>query len=140
MTDADDAIRKILFGIEEPPAKSLFDQLLCIRNDAPPVSLPSVNSAQPIRPVGAGLDRLGKMPAVPLSSLTAMPLPPPPSPKGIRFSDAFFTEPSPFDSWLPTTAGIYAILVWDFACSPRPFRPIYFWEGDKFAIESPEVA
>lgn len=51
----------------------------------------------------------------------------PPTPVGIFFQTAYFSEPKPLPfSSLPNLPGIYAILVMDFACKPRPYRPIYF--------------
>jgi hypothetical protein len=52
---------------------------------------------------------------------------------GIRFNNRTFTEPAPFGLALPPVAsGIYAVLVADASCSPRPFRAIYFGESGNF--------
>ena len=48
---------------------------------------------------------------------------------GLHFLDRYFTEPMAFGSGLlPSSAGVYAILVSDPAWQPRPYRPIYFGE------------
>ena len=61
-----------------------------------------------------------------LMGLAEPPAPVPP-PKGIRFLDRSFSEPTVFASaWLPPSPGVYAMLVVDAACSPRPFRVLYF--------------
>lgn len=53
---------------------------------------------------------------------------------GLRFLDRYFTEPTAFaDSWLPSSAGVYAILVSDPSWQPRPYRPIYFGEAGDLA-------
>ncbi len=52
---------------------------------------------------------------------------------GIRFSNRTFTEPVPFALAVPpVSSGIYAILVPDALCRPRPFRSIYFGESGNF--------
>ena len=52
---------------------------------------------------------------------------------GIAFSNRAFTEPAPFSLALaPVSSGIYAILVPDDSCQPRPFRAIYFGESGNF--------
>ena len=52
---------------------------------------------------------------------------------GIRFNNRTFTEPAPFPVAIPPVAsGIYAILVLDESCRPRPFRAIYFGESGNF--------
>lgn len=53
---------------------------------------------------------------------------------GIRFNNRIFTEPEPFSMALPpVSSGIYAILVADDSCGPRPFRAIYFGESGNFS-------
>lgn len=53
---------------------------------------------------------------------------------GIRFDNCIFTEPVPFSMILPpVSSGVYAILVPDAVCRPRPFRAIYFGEADDFS-------
>jgi hypothetical protein len=53
---------------------------------------------------------------------------------GIRFNNRVFTEPVPFSLALPpVSSGIYAILVPDASCRPRPFRVIYFGESRNFS-------
>jgi hypothetical protein len=53
---------------------------------------------------------------------------------GIRFNNRVFTEPVPFSLALPpVSSGIYAILVPDTSCRPRPFRVIYFGESCNFS-------
>jgi hypothetical protein len=52
---------------------------------------------------------------------------------GIRFNNRIFTEPVPFALAIPpVSSGIYAILVADALCRPRPFRAIYFGESGNF--------
>jgi hypothetical protein len=52
---------------------------------------------------------------------------------GIRFNNQTFTEPVPFPPALPpVSSGIYAILVPDADCTPRPYRVIYFGESGNF--------
>ncbi|MBX9962855.1 MAG: hypothetical protein K2Y35_07370 [Burkholderiales bacterium] len=52
----------------------------------------------------------------------------------IKFSDVVFEEPVLAWLWTPPRiGGLYAILVPDSRCSPRPFRPIYFGETEDFA-------
>lgn len=53
---------------------------------------------------------------------------------GIRFDNRVFTEPLPFSLALPpVSSGIYAVLVVDSACRPRPFRALYFGETHDFS-------
>jgi len=57
-----------------------------------------------------------------------------PSRAGIRFNNRIFTAPAPFSLALPpVSSGIYAILVRDVSCRPRPFRAIYFGESGDFS-------
>jgi hypothetical protein len=49
---------------------------------------------------------------------------------GLRFLDRYFTEPIALGTGLlPSSAGVYAILVSDPGWQPRPYRPIYFGEA-----------
>ena len=58
-------------------------------------------------------------------------------PRGIRFQDKNFTEPTAFASaWLPSSPGIYAILVYDASCKPRPYRVIYFGQARDLAARA----
>jgi hypothetical protein len=77
----------------------------------------------PEPPTGGTLNALSG-----LSGLYGAPKPQPPlRPRGIRFQDKIFSEPKAFASaWLPPSPGIYAILVYDASCKPRPYRVIYF--------------
>lgn len=53
---------------------------------------------------------------------------------GLHFLDRYFTEPMAFGSGsLPSSAGVYAILMSDAAWQPRPYRPIYFGEAADLA-------
>jgi len=64
-----------------------------------------------------------------ISRLFGMAAPPPlaPAPTGLRFKDRYFSEPSAFGSaFIPKLSGLYAIVVFDLSCSPRPYRVIYF--------------
>ena len=48
----------------------------------------------------------------------------------IKFSSYAFNEPMPVTLWTPPyRAGLYAMLVPDGSCRPRPFRIIYFGES-----------
>jgi len=53
-----------------------------------------------------------------------------PKPDGIFFNNLRFSEPILF-RWASPLAwsGLYAVLVFDPACSPRPYRVIYFGQG-----------
>lgn len=54
----------------------------------------------------------------------------------IKFNDYTFSEPTalpPSSAFMETIAGqpgVYAVLVFDPTCTPRPFRPVYFGESD----------
>ena len=53
---------------------------------------------------------------------------------GLHFLDRYFTEPAAFGGGLlPSSAGVYAVLVSDAAWQPRPYRPIYFGEAADLA-------
>lgn len=53
---------------------------------------------------------------------------------GIRFNNSIFTEPEAFSPALPpVSSGVYAILVADDSCQPRPFRAIFFGESGNFS-------
>lgn len=59
---------------------------------------------------------------------------------GIRFDTDggsvthLFEEPWLLSSWHPPrTAGIYAILICDVNCTPRPYRAIYFGQNENLA-------
>lgn len=53
---------------------------------------------------------------------------------GIRFNNRIFREPVPLSlALVPVSSGIYAILVADASCRPRPFRVIYFGECHNFS-------
>jgi hypothetical protein len=57
-------------------------------------------------------------------------VPPEPKPSGIMFSNRRFTEPTLHRSAIRLGwPGIYAILVYDVRCSPRPYRVVYFGEA-----------
>jgi hypothetical protein len=57
-----------------------------------------------------------------------------PAPIGIKFQETYFSEPKPMGStWLPTHAGIYAVLVFDFKEKPRPYRVLYFGKAENLA-------
>lgn len=67
-----------------------------------------------------------------------------PLPTGIKFGDYLFSEPSILPSSagladiLSSQSGLYAILVQDSGCSPRPFRVIYFGESDNVNTRATE--
>jgi hypothetical protein len=53
----------------------------------------------------------------------------------IRFGNVLFSDPEPLtDATLAdivlSTAGLYAIMVYDAGWSPLPYRPLYFGESD----------
>jgi hypothetical protein len=48
---------------------------------------------------------------------------------GIRFNDAWFTEPVHLSQWTPPRCGgLYVILLNDLNWAPKPFQPLYFGE------------
>ena len=52
---------------------------------------------------------------------------------GINFGGYGFTEPMPLplkETGWASQPGLYAILVPDPTCRPRPYRPVYFGESD----------
>jgi hypothetical protein len=56
------------------------------------------------------------------------------APTGITFNNRPFTEPTLFHlTLLPVSSGIYAILIPDPLCRPRPFCSIYFGESSSFS-------
>ena len=55
-------------------------------------------------------------------------------PAGITFHNRPFTEPALFHlAPPPISSGIYAILMPDPSCQPRPYRVIYFGESNDFS-------
>jgi len=81
-------------------------------------------SAPPLSPYRGIRDLLGTPAAQPAV----------PAPTGIKFQDAYFSEPKAlFSEWLPMQPGLYAVLVLDFSCKPRPYRPIYFGKAEDLA-------
>lgn len=53
---------------------------------------------------------------------------------GITFLNRAFTEPSPISLTLPpVSSGIYAVMVPDPSCTPRPYRVIYFGESNNLS-------
>jgi hypothetical protein len=54
----------------------------------------------------------------------------------IKFNDYTFSEPtalpasSAFIETIAGQPGVYAVLVFDPTCTPRPYRPVYFGESD----------
>jgi len=43
--------------------------------------------------------------------------------------DLSFSEPNLLGGWLPMSPGLYAILIMDRGCKPRPFRVLYFGQA-----------
>jgi hypothetical protein len=116
-----------LFGITpEPPTATLSKLIEMYKPPAPPNSLTTLsklleNYPPPAPPSALSLGILSALFAAPKTP------PPVPAPTGIRFQDRYFSEPTVFASaWLPPSPGVYAILVFDWTCSPRPFRVLYF--------------
>jgi len=61
-------------------------------------------------------------------------VPPQRTPKGIRFGTRLFSEPIVFRlAALPALPGLYAVLVCDSTCAPRPYRVIYFGQAGDLA-------
>jgi hypothetical protein len=122
---AKDDLYNRLFGISpESPATPLSKLLELYTPPAPPNTFTTLSKLlenyKPPTPRTMTLSQL--------MGLAVPPAPAPiPAPKGIRFQDKYFSEPSVFTSaWLPSLPGIYAILVIDWTCSPRPYRVLYF--------------
>ena len=56
------------------------------------------------------------------------------APPRINFGHRLFVGPVDARSWVPPSGpGLYAILVKDQLCHPRPFRPIYFGQTGNYA-------
>lgn len=118
-----------LMGIAPPlpssPYRGISDLLRARADEQPlvPVEPSNAFGAPPLLPY----PRIGNLIAAP-----AMPAVP--APTGIRFRDTYFPEPKPiFSEWLPMKPGLYAVLVFDFGCDPRPYRPIYFGKAQDIA-------
>src|SRR5260370_16901560 len=61
-------------------------------------------------------------------------VPPQRTPKGIRFGSRLFSDPIVFRlAALPALPGLYAVLVCDSTCAPRPYRGIYFGQAGDLA-------
>jgi hypothetical protein len=61
-------------------------------------------------------------------------VPPPAKQTGIQFCNRKFSEPTLHRTATPLSwPGLYAILVLDSRCSPRPYRVIYFGQGGNLA-------
>jgi hypothetical protein len=110
-----------------PPIPSAYRTLSDLMRGTIPVAsampVPEF-TAPPISPYRSLRDMLGTPEAQPVV----------PAPTGIRFQDAYFSEPKPlFSEWLPMQPGLYAVLVFDFSCEPRPYRPIYFGKAEDLA-------
>ena len=55
-------------------------------------------------------------------------------PVSINFGHRLFSDPTAAAQWVPPSGpGVYAILIADRLCHPRPFRPIYFGQTGDFA-------
>jgi hypothetical protein len=51
------------------------------------------------------------------------------APKGIRFNDYVFSEPTPLTAWTPPHfAGLLVVQLQDEEWAPRRFQPVYFCE------------
>ena len=142
---AKDDLYNRLFGITPEPPMTLSKLLGIYPPATPPsVATPLSKLFENYQPANLmTLSRLLGLPApsepaphhTTLSQLMGLGAPAPapvPVPKGIYFQDKYFFEPSAFAStWLPSLPGIYAILVVDFTCSPRPYRVLYFGKAIK---------
>jgi hypothetical protein len=143
MKDNDFYLR--LLGIAPTPSHSSYlSDLLGLNAPKSLVPLPAPRSSS-VPPV-SGLSLLSSLMAIPdppppllptlrvptlsdlarTASLSPAMSVPSPAPTGIKFVEAQFSEPMQFGGWLPKSPGLYAILVWDLSCRPRPFRAIYF--------------
>ena len=53
---------------------------------------------------------------------------------GIEFSDHQFTEPLLLSQWeAPYKAGLYAVLIYDTSCSPKPYRLVYIGQSSNMS-------
>lgn len=53
------------------------------------------------------------------------------NPTGINFSGRLFSEPTFFNTCIPPAeSGLYAIMVSDLRCRPKPYRVIYFGHAE----------
>jgi len=58
----------------------------------------------------------------------------PPKNDGIRFTNRRFSEPALLRGATPLSwPGLYAILVYDPTCTPRPYRVVYFGQGSNLS-------
>jgi hypothetical protein len=124
----DDFYRRLLGIAPEPPTTTL-SRLLGPEPPQPPASTPSLRLLASLMAVPTPPARLPMPDYSSIGSLigAAKPQSPVPLPSGIWFQDRYFSEPTAFGSpWLPALSGVYAILVIDGRCKPRPYRPIYF--------------
>jgi hypothetical protein len=123
------SLSDLLYGLEPTPSAGPLSKLLNFAEPPSAPVFPAINSSLYSSLLGvssspAPLSALGS-----LASLIGAPSLPAPAPirTGIRFNNNDFSEPTAFGgAWLPTWPGLYAILVSDSRCSPRPYRVIYF--------------
>ena len=123
---------KLLFGLSPEKGTGSFASMYGL--PAPPSEVPTLGS--------------GLMPT--LSGITPSPIPtmgsladlrqltPPPALTAIRFRTVAgqlvdFSEPKLLGGWLPTRSGLYAILIFDTCCNPRPYRVLYFGQAEKLS-------
>lgn len=135
----DDLLSKI-FGVTPAPGlPTVRLSKLYGLGEPPPARLPIPNYS-PVRPlIGVPTSpipmpnqrsSIGSLIGVP----TLQPAVPVPAPRGIRFLDSYFSEPTALGAaWLPMLPGLYAILVLDLSRTPRPYRPIYFGKAEDLA-------
>jgi hypothetical protein len=146
MKNSDFAFFRSLHAPVKPEPATPLSKLLGL-GEPPPAVIPSIGPTD-FPPIGAPrpLSSLigASKPFTPLPSLDWSSIgslleapesqPAVAAPKGIRFLDATFSEPEfLFSSSLPKLAGLYVILVLDFNCNPRPYRPLYFGKANDLA-------
>lgn len=119
----------------EPPTGNLSALLALYEKPAPPSSLATtLTQLMALTPPPKAEDNLGNLSALSRLFGSAAPQPTAPAPNGLWFKDRYFSEPSAFSSaYIPKLSGLYAILVFDLACSPRPYRVLYFGKASDLA-------
>ena len=131
----DDFYRRLL-GIAPEPQTTTLSRLLGLEPPPAPVSAPSLRTlaslmaapTPPARLPVPGYSSIGSLIGAPKRQL------PVPAPSWIWFQNRCFSEPTALSgARLPSHPGVYAVLVFDGAWRPRPYRPIYFGKAGDLA-------